>query len=113
MKKILLSLAAASLLFVGCTEDKKPAETKVEAPKTETVAPAQEKKEEVTEGKGTYVGDTGMVERAAKHIANMWKEASKSSKKEEDEEPAKKGEKTTMTGKPMSGVQVSPIQKEK
>ena len=47
MKKILLSLAAASLLFVGCTEDKKPAETKVEAPKTETVAPAQEKKEEV------------------------------------------------------------------
>lgn len=73
----------------------------------------QEKKEEVTEGKGTYVGDTGMVERAAKHIANMWKEASKSSKKEEDEEPAKKGEKTTMTGKPMSGVQVSPIQKEK
>ena len=47
MKKILLSLAAASLLFVGCTEDKKPAETKVEASKTETVAPAQEKKEEV------------------------------------------------------------------
>ncbi|MCT7522063.1 hypothetical protein N5T57_03835 [Aliarcobacter cryaerophilus] len=45
MKKILLSLAAASLLFVGCTEDKKPAETKVEAPKTETVAPAQEKEE--------------------------------------------------------------------
>ena len=47
MKKVLLSLAAASLLFVGCTEDKKPAETKVEAPKTEVAAPAQEKKEEV------------------------------------------------------------------
>ncbi|MGH2278312.1 hypothetical protein ACRCD7_04130 [Aliarcobacter sp. ERUVET-7] len=49
MKKVLLSLAAASLLFVGCTEDKKPAETKVEAPKTEVAAPAQEKKEETKE----------------------------------------------------------------
>lgn len=69
-----------------------------------------EKSEQVTEGK--YVSDTGMVEKAAKHISDMWKEAAKS-KKEEDEEPAKKDAKTTMTGKPMSGVQVSPIQKEK
>ena len=64
-----------------------------------------EKSEEVKE-------DLSMVESAAQHIATMWKEAVKS-KKEEDEEPAKKSEKTTMTGKPMSGVQVSPIQKEK
>ena len=68
-------------------------------------------KEEVSEAKGTYVGDTGMVELAAKHIANMWKEASKSSKKEEEEEPKKK-EKVTMTGKPMSNIEVSPRDKE-
>ena len=69
------------------------------------------KKEETELEEGKYVGDTGMVEKAAKHISDMWKEASKSSKKEEEEEP-KKGEKTTMTGKPMSNVKVSPIQKE-
>jgi len=68
-------------------------------------------KEEVSEAKGTYVGDTGMVELAAKHIANMWKEASKSPKKEEEEEPKKK-EKITMTGKPMSNIEVSPRDKE-
>ena len=45
-RKILLSLAAASLLF-GCTEDKNQLKQKVEAPKTgKTVAPAQEEKEE-------------------------------------------------------------------
>ena len=70
-----------------------------------------DKKEEVSEEKGTYVGDTGMVELAAKHIANMWKEASKSPKKEEEEEPKKK-EKITMTGKPMSNIEVSPRDKE-
>ena len=70
-----------------------------------------DKKEEVSEAKGTYVGDTGMVELAAKHIANMWKEASKSPKKEEEEEPKKK-EKITMTGKPMSNIEVSPRDKE-
>ena len=66
-------------------------------------------KEEVSEAK--YVGDTGMVERAAKHIADMWKEASKSPKKEE-EDPKKKESKTTMTGKPMSGIEINPKSKE-
>ena len=66
-------------------------------------------KEEVSEAK--YVSDTGMVERAAKHIADMWKEAPKSSKKEE-EDPKKKESKTTMTGKPMSGVEINPKSKE-
>ena len=65
--------------------------------------------EEVSEAK--YVSDTGMVERAAKHIADMWKEASKSPKKEE-EDPKKKESKTTMTGKPMSGIEINPKSKE-
>ena len=68
-----------------------------------------EKSEQVAEGK--YVSDTGMVEKAAKHISDMWKEASKSPKKEE-EEPKKKESKTTMTGKPMSGVEINPKSKE-
>ena len=66
-------------------------------------------KEEVSEAK--YVSDTGMVERAAKHISDMWKEASKSPKKEE-EDPKKKESKTTMTGKPMSGIEINPKSKE-
>ena len=66
-------------------------------------------KEDVSEAK--YVSDTGMVERAAKHIADMWKEASKSPKKEE-EDPKKKESKTTMTGKPMSGIEINPKSKE-
>ena len=68
-----------------------------------------EKAEEVKEGK--YVGDTGMVEKAAKHISDMWKEAS--GVKTEEEKPKKKEEKkTTMTGKPMSKVEVAPSDKE-
>ena len=72
------------------------------------------KKEEVSEAKGTYVGDTGMVELAAKHIANMWKEASKSKSEEKhDDKKDKKEDKTTMTGKPMSKVEVSPKDEKK
>ena len=41
MKKILLASAVALALFTGCTEEKKPAETKVEAPKTEATKPAE------------------------------------------------------------------------
>jgi len=67
--------------------------------------------DENTKNESKYVGDTGMVERAAKHIADMWKEASKSPKKEE-EDPKKKESKTTMTGKPMSGVEINPKSKE-
>ena len=68
------------------------------------------KKEEVSEAK--YVGDTGMVEKAAKHIADMWKEASISPKKEEEEPKKKDEKKTTMTGKPMAGVEINPKSKE-
>jgi uncharacterized membrane-anchored protein YjiN (DUF445 family) len=62
------------------------------------------KKEEVKE-------ELSLAELAAKHIADMWKEASKSPKKEE-EDPKKKESKTTMTGKPMSGVEINPKSKE-
>jgi hypothetical protein len=58
------------------------------------------KKEEVKE-------ELSLAELAAKHISDMWAEASKSPKKEE-EEPKKKDNKTTMTGKPMSNIEVSP-----
>lgn len=68
------------------------------------------KKEEVSEAK--YVSDTGMVEKAAKHIADMWKEASKSPKKEEEEPKKKDEKKTTMTGKPMAGIEINPKSKE-
>jgi len=61
-------------------------------------------KEEVKE-------ELSLAELAAKHISDMWAEASKSSKKEEEEEPKKK-EKITMTGKPMSNIEVSPRDKE-
>ena len=66
----------------------------------------QEKKEvEVKESTNPY------VDAAAKHISTMWKEAAKV-KKEEDEPKKKEDSKTTMTGKPMSGVQVNPLGKE-
>mgnify|MGYP001080744524 CR=1 FL=1 len=55
--------------------------------------------------------ELSLAERAANHITNMWKEASKSPKKEE-EDPKKKESKTTMTGKPMSGVEINPKSKE-
>ena len=51
--------------------------------------------------------EVSLAELAAKHISDMWAEASKSPKKEE-EEPKKKDNKTTMTGKPMSNIEVSP-----
>lgn len=41
MKKILLASAVALALFTGCTEEKKPAQTKVEAPKTEATKPVE------------------------------------------------------------------------
>lgn len=48
MKKILLASVIALALFTGCTEEKKSAETKVEAPKTETTKPAETPKTEAT-----------------------------------------------------------------
>ena len=62
------------------------------------------KKEEVKE-------ELSLAELAAKHISDMWAEASKTPKKEE-EEPKKKTEKTTMTGKPMAGIEINPKSKE-
>jgi hypothetical protein len=64
-----------------------------------------EKSEQVKESTNPY------VDAAAKHISTMWKEAAKV-KKEEDEPKKKEDSKTTMTGKPMSGVQVNPLGKE-
>ena len=91
MKKVLLSLAAASLLFVGCTEDKKPAETKVEAPKTETVAPAQEKKEETKETvANSEEKEVKATEEDKKEEAETTKEESKEESKETATEADKK-----------------------
>ena len=58
------------------------------------------KKEEVKE-------EVSLAELAAKHITDMWKESAKV-KKEEEDEPKKKSDKQTMTGKPMSNVEVAP-----
>ena len=60
----------------------------------------QEKKEEVKE-------ENSLAERSARAITAMWKDASP---KTEEEEPKKKEEKDakTMTGKPMTKVEVSP-----
>ena len=62
-------------------------------------------KEEVKE-------ELSLAELAAKHITDMWKESAKV-KKEEEDEPKKKGDKQTMTGKPMSNVEVAPHTEEK
>ena len=53
-----------------------------------------------------------LAQKAAKTISDMWAEASKSPKKEEEEPKSKKETKTTMTGKPMSDIEVSPKDKE-
>ena len=69
-----------------------------------------EKAEEVKEGK--YVGDTGMVEKAAKHISDLWKEAVKSKTDEEKHDKKDKKEEKhdgkTMTGKPANKIDVTP-----
>jgi hypothetical protein len=65
------------------------------------------KKEEVQESV-----QPSLAELAAKHISDMWAEASKSTKKEEEDPKAKKDAKTTMTGKPMSNVEINPKSKE-
>ena len=65
------------------------------------------KKEEVQESV-----QPSLAELAAKHISDMWAEASKSTKKEEEDPKAKKDAKTTMTGKPMSNVEINPKSEE-
>ena len=50
--------------------------------------------------------EISLAQRAAEHITNMWKESAKV--KKEEEEPKEKEDKKTMTGKPVSKVEVSP-----
>jgi hypothetical protein len=58
--------------------------------------------------------ELSLAELAAKHISDMWKEASKSKSEEKhDDKKDKKEDKTTMTGKPMSKVEVSPKDEKK
>ena len=66
-----------------------------------------EKSEEVKE-------EVSLAQLAANHITNMWVEASGAKKTQNKEEDEVKGKdvKTTMTGKPVSKVQVSPMEKE-
>ena len=68
-----------------------------------------EKAEEVKE-------EVSLAQLAAQHITDMWVEASGSKTKTEkihdDENKNKKETKTTMTGKPMSGVEINPKSKE-
>ena len=53
-----------------------------------------------------------LAEKAARHIASMWKDSAEAKegkvKEEEEETPKKKETKTAMTGKPMAGVEVNP-----
>jgi len=56
--------------------------------------------------------ETSLIELAAKHISDMWKEASGTKTEEEEPKKSKKENKTTMTGKPMSKVEVAPSDKE-
>ena len=68
-----------------------------------------DKSEEVKE-------EVSLAQLAAQHITDMWVEASGSKTKTEkihdDENKNKKETKTTMTGKPMSDIEVSPSDKE-
>lgn len=50
--------------------------------------------------------EISLAQRAAEHITNMWKESAKM--KKEEEEPKEKEDKKTMTGKPVSKVEVTP-----
>ena len=68
-----------------------------------------DKSEEVKE-------EVSLAQLAAQHITDMWVEASGSKTKTEkiydDENKNKKETKTTMTGKPMAGVEINPKSKE-
>jgi hypothetical protein len=68
-----------------------------------------DKSEEVKE-------ELSLAQLAAQHITDMWTEASgsktKTEKMHDDEKKNKKETKTTMTGKPMSDVEINPKSKE-
>jgi hypothetical protein len=64
-----------------------------------------EKAEEVKE-------EVSLAELAAKHITDMWKESAGKKKTEEDEKEVKAEDEKTLTGKPMSKVEVSSEKKE-
>ena len=62
--------------------------------------------------KGVKKEEYSLVEKAAKHISNLWKEAAKVKEADEKREKAEENGKT-MTGKPMSKVKVAPAEAEK
>ena len=64
-----------------------------------------DKSEEVKE-------EVSLAELAAKHITDMWKESAGKKKTEEDEKEVKAEDEKTLTGKPMSKVEVSSEKKE-
>ena len=66
------------------------------------------KKEEVKE-------ELSLAQRAAEHITNMWKESAYGKKKvdKKEEKDDNKNDGQTMTGKPISKVEVNPQSKEK
>ena len=61
--------------------------------------------------KSEEVKEEILAMKAARHISDMWTEAS--GKKEVEEKEEKKNEKKTMTGKPVSKVDVTPTTDEK
>jgi len=62
--------------------------------------------------KESYKEEYSLIEKAAKHISNLWKEAAKVKEADEKREKAEENGKT-MTGKPMSKVKVAPAEAEK
>jgi len=83
----------------------KSEETKVECPKCKGEGCGH------CDGKGYHITEElSLAELAAKHISDMWHDAAKKKKKEEVETGGKE-QKKTMTGKPMSNVEVSPKDK--
>lgn len=63
--------------------------------------------------KENYKEEYSLVEKAAEHISDMWKEAAKVKKEADDKREKAEEDGKTMTGKPMSKVKVAPAEAEK
>ena len=63
--------------------------------------------------KENYKEEYSLVEKAAEHISDMWKDAAKVKKEADDKREKAEQDGTTMTGKPMSKVKVAPAEAEK